>query len=49
MYLEDRVLVTFRVRLCCDGEGEIEIRAYREAWVTSMVTAGVWTTSQGEG
>ena len=38
VYREHMVLFRLTIRLCCEGEDEIEHQVYGEAWVTSMVT-----------
>ena len=49
MYRQDRVIVTFMIRLCCEGDSEIELQCYSEAWVTSIFMVGVCFKSQGLG
>lgn len=37
VYRVDRVVVRVRVRLFCEGEGEIEVQVYGKEGVTSML------------
>ena len=46
VHLEERVSVTFSVRLLGEVEEANELEAYSEAWVMLMVTAEIWTMSQ---
>lgn len=49
MYDAHRVMVRVWVCLCCEGEGEIYVQNYGEAWVTSMLTVRVQVQGQGLG
>lgn len=40
-------MVRVRFSLCCEGEGEIYVQSYCEAWMTSMLTVSGQDQGQG--